>query len=171
MSRLINLLVILPLLAGCAMGDSGTATLIPPVTLMPPPEITFRGSCDNTRDLEMWLQITTRLAGDFLQVMNDAAARNKAEMRDPLLAMAALRDSTHQAITPDCAVDSEILLSDAMNRAISAFQEYLNGVRGDLGSVIAETNDQIEQVIAMQNALMQRMDAQMQQALATVTPG
>ncbi|MBI5669747.1 MAG: hypothetical protein HZC41_17255 [Chloroflexi bacterium] len=171
MSRILKLLAVLPLLAACALGDAGEATPAAPVTLLPPPEMTFRGSCDNTRDLELWLQITTRLASEFLQVMNDAAGRSKGEIREALSTMAALRDSTHQAVTPDCAVDSEILLGDAMNRAITAFQEYVNGARTDLGNTVAETNDQIEQVIAIQNELTLRLDTQLQQALATVTPG
>lgn len=172
MSGIGKLILFLPLLlAACAIGDTGAATPAPPITMIPPPEMTFQGSCDTTRDLERWLQLTTRVAGSFLQVMNDAAVKNKAEMRDDLYTMAALRDSVHGAVTPDCAVDSEILLSDAMNRAVTTFQEYLNGQRADLGNLVAEINEQIERVMAVQTELTLRMDAQIQQALVTVTPG
>lgn len=163
--------LVLPLLlAACAIGDAGNPTPAPPVTLIPPPEITFRGNCAATRELEMWLQVSTRLATDFLATMNNAAAQNRAEMREAVFTMAALRDSAHQTTTPDCAVDAEILLSDAMNKAILAFQAFVNGDRPDLGNTVAEVNDQIEQVIAIQNELILRMETQIRESLATTAP-
>ncbi|NWG16585.1 MAG: hypothetical protein HXY41_08120 [Chloroflexi bacterium] len=163
--------LLLPLLlAACAIGDTGNPTPAPPVTLMPPSEITFQGSCTATRELEMWLQVTTRLATDFLAAMNNAAAMNRADMREAVFTMAALRDSAHQATTPDCAVDAEILLSDAMNKAVLAFQAVVNGDRPDLGNTVAEVNDQIEQVIAIQNELILRMETQIRESLVTASP-
>jgi hypothetical protein len=169
MFRLIKLVIWLPMLlaSACAIGDAGTPTLAPPVTLMPPPEITFQGDCNVTHDLEMWLQISTQLRDQFLTLMNETAAKNKGEMRDGVLMMGALRDSMHQVVTPDCAVEIELALSDTINQAVTAFQAYINGDRPDLGDTIARVTERMEAITLIQDQLALRMETQLQQAQAT----
>lgn len=159
------------LLTACAIGDVSTPTAVPPVTIMPPPEITFQGNCNITHDLEIWLQITTQLRDDFLTAMNETAAKNKADMREGVLTMAAVRDAAHEVITPDCAANVETALSDTMNEAVSAFQAYYNGDRADLGDTVATATQRLEQITAVQNELVLRAEAQFEQALATESPG
>lgn len=172
MSRLMKLVVILPLLlSACAIGDTGTPTPVPPVTLAPPPQIAFQGDCNVTHDLEMWLQVSTQLRDQFLTVMNETAAKNKAEMREGVLTMGALRDAMNQVVTPDCAADTEMALSDAINEAVDAFLAYVNGDRPDLGDTVAKVTERIEQITTVQDTLSVRMETQIQQAQATTAPG
>lgn len=168
--RRIILLMLPVMLAACALGDVSNPTPAPPLTLMPPPELRFEGDCNYTPSLEMWLQITTRLANDYLQLIKEAAVKNKAEMREAVLTLASLRDTTNQAVTPECAVDAQIILSDAMNTGVTTLQAYINGDRADLGSVVNDVTAQLEQAITIQNELILRMETQIQDALATAAP-
>jgi hypothetical protein len=158
------------LLTACSIGEEQSSTpAAPPLTLAAPPEITFQGDCNVTPELEQWLQITTRLAGDFYTLVNAAAALSREQVRDSIVQMSALRDALHQVVTPECAVDAEIILSDAMTQAVDAFQAYANGDRADLGNTVAEVTGKIEQAVAIQDELVVRLEAQFQQAQATIT--
>ncbi len=171
MFKLTKAMALLLLLAGCAIGETSTPTPPPPVTIVPPPEITFQGDCNVTHDLEMWLQVSTQLRDDFLTAMNETAAKSKNEMRDGILMMAAVRDAAHKIVTPDCAADVETTLSDTMNEAVSVFQAYFNDDRPDLGNTVATVTQRFEQITALQNELVVRMETQIQQAQATTAPG
>ncbi len=167
-----KIIILLPLLlAACAMGDVNNATPLPPITLMPPSEITFQGDCNVTPVLEAWLQLSTRMAGEYLELFNEVVAKTKADMYDAVFTLAALRDTVYKMVTPDCAVDAQIILSDAMNTGVTALQAYVNGDRTDLGSAVTEVTDRIEQAIVIQNELILRMETQIRQALGTVAPG
>ncbi|HEX2906412.1 MAG TPA: hypothetical protein VHO69_06090 [Phototrophicaceae bacterium] len=165
-------LLLLALAACAAAGVSVTDTPLPPLTLQPPPKITFSGACSLTSDLEAWLQTTSQLASEFLTQMTNAAAQERAAMRETVLTMAALRDSAHLIATPDCALETEIMLSDAMNQAVDMFQAYVNGDRVDLGNTVADVTDRLERVIAQQAELALQLEAQFrqEQAQATANP-
>lgn len=151
------------LLAACALGDVANPTPIPPITLAPPPTITFQGSCDATPELDRWLQTTFFLAGDFLTEMNNVAALERAQIFDGVLRLAAIRNQVSLTPTPDCAQAVQELLSAAMNTAVDTLQGYVNGDIQELGSTIADVSNQIEVVQAMQQELMARLEAQYQE--------
>lgn len=173
MFRFMKIMLALPLLlAACAIGDVGSPpTAAPPVTFSAPPSITFQGSCNVNHDLEMWLQISTQIRDDFLTAMNAAAAKNKEEMRDDVLMMAAVRDAAHNIITPDCASDVELALTDTMTETVNTFQAYINGDRPDLGNTVATATARLEQITAIQNELTVRLETQFRQAEQTAAPG
>jgi hypothetical protein len=161
------------MLAACALTDvSNNATPPPALTLNAPPSLNLSGSCDQTKNLENWLQITTGLVSSFQTKMNEAAGMNRNDAYAPTLELVAMRDSTYVAVTPDCATDLELSLSDAMNRAVLALQEYVNGASKDISSAIAEANTHFDQITASQNALIQRLQTQIrnQSQQATATP-
>lgn len=161
-----RLLVLAPLLlAACALGDVPlTPTAPPPVTVQPAPTLTFAGSCASTKELETWLQITSLLAADFLAQMNTAAGLDRATLYDSVIAMAQMRDSVFAAATPDCAIAAQLLLTDAMDQAVAAFQQVANGEMSDPREAIARFATQIEQVMALQTELAQRMEQQFREA-------
>jgi hypothetical protein len=141
------------LLAACALGDTSTPTPVPPLT--------FAGDCAYTPDLEIWLQVTTQLANDFLTQLNTSDMNDRSAARETVIRLAEMRTAAHQIQTPDCASDVQITLSDAMNRAVVAFQAFANGENTSLDSAVAQARGQIEQVIAQQNDLIARLESQL----------
>jgi len=163
-------LMLIGVLNACALGDAINVSPLPPVTLAAPPALNLVGVCDDTKNLETWLQISTVLRDNFQTKMNTAAVKSKADMLVDVLSLAALRDSAFAAATPDCAAETAMKLGDTMNQAISAFQLYLNGSAPDLGNTITATNEQMDGVAAAQNDLIDRMTTQFQQQQATAAP-
>lgn len=165
----IILLLLTPvLLAACAIGDVASATTAPPpLTIEAPPTIAFSGTCQNRSDLEVWLQITSFLVADFQTTMNTAVAKTPADAYTDVQYLIRLRDSAFQAVTPDCAVEAQNTLSDLMDKAVESFQGYVNGTTADITGTIADLNSQFDQVVAAQNQLLARMDAQI---LGTIIP-
>lgn len=167
----IPFIVLLAFMAsGCAMGDVSNTTPLPPITLAPPPALKLVGTCDDTKTLETWLQVTTELRTNFQTLMNTAAVKEKVEVYGDVINLAALRDSAFAVETPDCAAETGIKLSDTMSQAVTAFQAFSNGDTSDLGNTIPEVNAQIDLVAAAQAELISRMDAQFQQGQATTEP-
>lgn len=172
--RTVRILVMVGLLAqilsACALTDV-KSTPVSPVTLAPPPELNFTGSCDNFKDLENWLQISTRVLADFRTQMSDTAAMKREEAYPGLQRMVQLRDSVYLAATPDCGHDAQVILSDAVNRAVQAFQGYINGDAGDISGKVAEVSILFDQVAEMQAELTARLQAEIQARMgATATP-
>lgn len=168
-----KLIFLLPLLLGaCAAGDIPVSpTAPPPVTLSPPPTLSFAGVCDNTHQLEAWLQTTSLLLADFQSQMNTAAAQNRSEVALSVVNLARLRDSASTAAAPDCAADQQLKISDAMNKAVTVLQTFANGGQADVGGTVAAVNTEIDQINAAQKTLMQRMDDQYRQQAQTPSPG
>jgi hypothetical protein len=165
------LVMLCPLmLVACALGDVSSATSQPPITLAPPPALVLSGNCDDTKALEFWLQVTSQLVSDFQTQMNAAAAKPKIEMYTDVLNLAAIRDAAFAAPTPDCAQEAELTLSDAMSQAVSRLQAYFNGDVPDLGNIVTDANTKLDTVIAQQTELLNRLNAQFQQQVATATP-
>jgi hypothetical protein len=52
-------------LARCAGG--GSESPVPPLTLLPPPTVTFAGSCSENSDLANWLEYSTFYVGEFVK--------------------------------------------------------------------------------------------------------
>lgn len=158
------------LLAACALGDVVDPTPAPPITLVAPPTLVFSGDCEVTSELDGWLQNTSYLAETFLTEMNTAAAQEQGQLFNAVVRLAQLRDATNGTATPTCAVEAQLKLVDAMTVAVNTFQAYGNGDLLDLGNTVAEVNSQIDQVIAIQNDLMQQLEAQYQQQRSTTEP-
>ncbi len=158
--RIFHFLLLTPLLAACALQDAPAPSPAPPITLAAPPTLTFSGNCESTPELDHWLQATSFLAADFLTLVNDTAALDRSAMYESVLRMAALRDQTSLTVTPDCAQVVHELLNAAMNVAVDTFQAYSNGESPDLGAAVADISNQIETVMAMQQELIARLEAQ-----------
>jgi hypothetical protein len=173
MRNLAKVVFLLPLvLAACALGDvPATPTPLPPITLPPPPTLTFGGNCDNTHELESWLQTTSLLLADFQTQMNQAAAQNRNEAASTVISLSSMRDSAYKAVAPDCAADLQLKMSDAMNKAVTTIQTFANGGQADVGSTVAEVNNELDSISAAQKDLMKRMDDQYQKQAQTPAPG
>jgi hypothetical protein len=157
------------IISGCALGEVSNATPLPPITLAPPPALRLAGTCDDTKILETWLQVTSELRTNFQTLMNIAAAKDKVAMYEDVINLAALRDAAFAAETPDCAAETGIKLSDTMSQAVLAFQLFANGDATDLGNTVTETNTQLDTIAAAQTELITRMDAQFQQQRQATT--
>ena len=68
-------IVLASLMAGCALGEVSIATSLPPITLAAPPALQLVGTCEDTKTLENWLQITSELLSNFQTLMNTAAVK------------------------------------------------------------------------------------------------
>lgn len=158
---LVYLMVSLITLAGCALGDVAQPTAPPPITLAPPPTAVFAGECEQTPDLDAWLQGTaTFLVPEFIAAVNDAAGKPSTAVYADVMRMARLRDAASDRPTPDCATELQLMLMDAMNTAVERFQAYANGDVGDTGETVAVVIGQLDQVSALQNELIGRLEAQ-----------
>lgn len=153
-------LFLLILLAACTVDESSQFTPPPPMTLNPPPEITLSGTCDQASTLEGWLQTTSFALNDFIATMNTTAGQERAEMYGNILKLAALRDSTAVAAVPDCALNTQLRMVDAMNMAVATFQGYFNGDLASLGNTIGDVSAQLDQAIAEQEGLIVRLEGQ-----------
>lgn len=178
MQRLLFLLVLLT--GACAIGDPGAATAIPaipvgtdapalptqpptpqvPLTLPAVPAVQYTGLCADTRPLENWLQISTRLVSDFQTALSSSLGLPATLVYDITINMAAIRDATAAIPTPDCAAATQIILLDTFNRALPPFQSYSNGENVDLNPVISEVNAMLEVVKTQQNQLLEQLNAQ-----------
>ncbi|MEO8611872.1 MAG: hypothetical protein ABI690_28495 [Chloroflexota bacterium] len=159
-------------LSACALGDvTVNTTPLPPITLPPPPALNLVGSCDDTKALETWLQVSTELRENFQTQMNAAAAKSKNDMYGDIINLSALRDSGFGVATPDCAADAGMKLSDAMNLAVGAFQSFFNSTdSSNLDSTVVDINYKLDSVQATQIELVKRMDSQFQTRYVTPTP-
>ncbi len=156
-------LFLLILLSACTVDESSQSTPPPPMTLNPPPEITLSGTCDQANTLERWLQTTSFALNDFIATMNATAGQERAEMYGNILKLAALRDSTAVAAVPDCALNTQLRMVDAMNIAVGTFQGYFNGDLASLGTIIGDVSAQLDQTIAEQEGLIVRLEGQFTQ--------
>ncbi len=163
LSRSLLALVLLKLTTGCALGDVGQPTPPPPITLAPPPTAIFEGACAQTPALDAWLQATaTFLVPEFMMTLTAAASKSRAEVYTDVLRLARLRDAASDRPTPDCATELQLILMDAMNTAVDRFQAYANGEAVSIGDAAAEVMARLEQVTALQNELISRLEAQYQ---------
>lgn len=163
-NRLSTSVTVLLLLAGCALGDVGQPpTLPPPITIAPPPTAVFEGTCAQTPALDAWLQSTaTFLLPEFMTTLSAAANKSRAEVYEDVLRLARLRDAASGRPTPDCATELQLMLMDVMNTAVDRLQAYANGEVVNFSEAAAEAIAQLEQVTALQNELISRLEAQYQ---------
>jgi len=163
--------IVLVIAAGCAIGDvpggNARATPPPPLTLEAPPTTVFAGDCDNTPELEAWLQASTLFVSEFQTRINAIATQNRAEMYENVVYLAAVRDAAHGTVTPGCAGPLHQLTLDMMDRSVDTLQAYVNGDTDDLGTLIPDTISTIDQIIASQNELIARLEAQFQAQRST----
>lgn len=165
MSTLKKVGLLLPLMlivSACALNEVSPVTPPPAMTLNPPPSLIFTGKCENTKDLETWLQITTGLIAQFQTRMNEAAGKDRNEAYPITLELVEVRNAAYGVATPDCASDAQLILSDAMNQAVGALQAYVNGTASDTVGIIAEVNNRLDQVTASQAELINRVNTQIQ---------
>jgi hypothetical protein len=158
LSLLILLIVLLWLLPACAVNDVPT-TPPPLITLESPPTPVFAGSCDMTRVLETWLQKSSFMKVNFLQLITDAAEKS-VNISATVRHMANERDAASSLQIPDCAVEAHLLLVDAMTQAVEVFQAYNNGDRKDLGNILEDTQNRLDMVTVIQDELAVRLEAQ-----------
>ncbi len=164
-----KLLLLLPIIAAACAAGAVSSTAIP-VTLSPPPTLDFVGNCDNTHELEAWLQTSSLLLTDFQTQMNAAASQTQSEVSTSVIQLAKLRDWVFAAKTPDCAVQLQTRLGDAMNKAVAALQTYANGGQNDVPGTVADVNNQLDAITADQQALIKRMEDQYRKLALTPTP-
>lgn len=169
MARITVSLLIVLVLAGCALADVPTENTPPALTVMAPSALVFTGNCETTRTLEGWLQITTRLLADFQTTLNEAAVRQPAEAYASAAQLIALRDAAHQAAAPDCAADAHRQMTAAMNDALALLQAYINGDQADISANLADVNARLDAAAAAQNDLLARLNLQLQ-AIQTLSP-
>jgi len=155
-------------LAACAVGDV-PATPPPPLTIEPPPTPVSEGTCEESSILETWLQKTTFAKNDFLNLMDAAASQGRADMVDEVMGMIDKRLAVSQTTVPDCATEPHLILLDAMNKAIEAFQKFVNGDAENLGNIVEDTKKRYETLDIYMVELSDRLDLQYQQ-LQTTTP-
>ena len=161
--QLVYLSLVAMMLAGCAINDSGGKPTPPPITLAPPAVLAEQGTCDITPELEDWLQVTVPTRQQFQSRLNEAAAKNAADIHDDTLFLASLRDTVASTKTPDCSVEVQRLLIKAMSGAVAALQGRFNGtLSGDLDTALADPIKQLNQVAAIQDGLVMRMKNQYQ---------
>ncbi|MBL8163316.1 MAG: hypothetical protein JNJ61_15120 [Anaerolineae bacterium] len=165
MARIIlSLLIGLFLLAGCAMADVPTeSTPHPALTVAAPPAPLLTGSCETTRPLESWLQVTTRLLADYQTRLNEAAGKTPAEAYTNTTELIALRDAAYQATAPDCAADAHTQMTTAMDDALLLLQGYINGSETDINASLAELNTRLEAAATAQSDLLTQLNTQLQE--------
>lgn len=160
-SKLLYVLLLPVILAACAINDATTRSTEIPITLNAPPTTIYAGNCEITGELEEWLQVTTRTRQDFQLRLDEAIAKNANDVHDDTLYLAALRDTVAATITPDCGVEVQNILIQAMSEAVSVMQMYFNRtLNGDISEALKESQSGMDQATVLQNQLLMRMKSQ-----------
>lgn len=162
-TQLIILTCLVFVITSCAINDSGKKGASPPITLNPPVASIVDGTCNVTGKLEEWLQVTVPIREQFQSRLNEAAAKNAADVHDDTLYLAGLLDNVARTSTPDCGAEVQNVLTTAMSGAVAALQAYYNHtLSGDLNAALAEPQKGLGQAAAIQNELITRMKNQYQ---------
>jgi hypothetical protein len=157
-------IILAVLLTGCALTDVPTGNTPPPaLTVAAPPALLLGGSCETTRTLESWLQITTRLLADFQTRLNETVAHTTTEAYADAIELIALRDAAYQSTAPDCAADAHTRLTAAMNDALLLLQGYINGSQTNITASLADLNTRLEAAAAAQADLLTRLNTQLEE--------
>lgn len=161
--RVRRCLYVIPLLllAACALGEGPSPTPHPPLTVGPPPTLTFSGDCTVSRELADWLQYSTYYVTRFTELMTQAGSKRVDEMYEDVLLMSRMRDDFGGVATPDCAEPAQRMIVVTMTRAVDNFQSYVNGEASSLGNAVAEALGQFDQVAVIQKDLNDRLEAQL----------
>jgi hypothetical protein len=157
-------------LVGCALNDVPSGTIPAPVTVQAPPALTFQGDCTRTKTLELWLEVTTQLVDQFQSTMNEAITKGRTAIYADVQQLIALRDAAYTAPAPDCTADTHLILTDTMNNAVIAFQNYYNQTQPDINATLVMSNSQFDSIRDSQKVLTQQMTLQFQNQLTTPTP-
>lgn len=152
-----GLMLLMSFLSACALGDQGPTPF--PVTLPPAPTLVFSGECTLTADLEDWLETTYFLKEDFALVVSGLPNQTRAEIQDDFNRMVDLRNALNGLETPDCAVQAQSALSDAMTAAITGVQRYINGEVGDVNGIVESANAQLTAFSNLHSELQARFEA------------
>ncbi len=151
------------IVTSCAINDSGSKPVAPPITLAAPAALVVEGTCNITGELEEWLQVTVPIREQFQSRLIEAAAKNAADVHDDTLYLAGLLDTVARTHTPDCGAEVQNVLTTAMMGAVAGLQAYFNHtLSGDLNIALAEPQKGLSQVTAIQNELITRMKNQYQ---------
>ena len=163
-TRHLLILFLLPVsLAACAINDSGKQPTLPPITLNAPPALVVEGDCNITGELEEWLQVTVPTRQEFQSRLEEAAAKNAADVHDDTLYLAGLRDTVANTHVPDCGAEIQGVLVKAMIGGVEALQAYFNHtLTTDLSTALAEPRKGLSQATSIQNDLITRMKNQYQ---------
>ena len=162
-TKLLFPILLTTVVTGCAINDAGGKPQDLPITLNPPAALVVEGTCDITGELEAWLQVTVPVREQFQSRLNEAAAKNAADIHDDTLFLAGLRDTVARTQTPDCGEEAQGVLTKAMTGAVEALQAYFNHTLSrDLNTALAEPQKGLSQVTAIQTELITRMKNQYQ---------
>ncbi len=149
-------ILLLLAVSACAIAEVAK-TPPPPLTLGPAPTIMTKGSCEVTADLENWAQAAYFQTTDFVKTFNAASSKARNEVYDDVLQLQDLRSNMISRPTPDCALKTQIVLADAMDKAIRALQSYSNGDLKDLRSQLPDLNARLQAVISLENVLFEKL--------------
>jgi hypothetical protein len=158
---LILSLILVIVAAACAIADSPVKQG-PPLTLWPPPTPVFDDdiSCDDTAALESWLQSSTFMKEDFLDLAKATKDKRRGDIHDDVAELAARRDKMSAIAVPDCTTEAHIMIVDAMNKAVTVFLEYNNGDREELGDIVNRTEASFDAAGIIQAELTDRLEQQ-----------
>jgi hypothetical protein len=157
------ILPLILLLTACAIWEDPPGAPVVPLTLEPGPTLIFEGICDNNRELADWLQYSVYYADQFSELVKTTAAGNRAAIRSGTIEIATLRQEYAQVVTPDCAEPGQRMFFNAMDRAISGFQRYVNNDSTSLGNLLAEVLGEMDRIKLVQDELRDRLNAQLEQ--------
>jgi hypothetical protein len=150
---------LLLILAACG-GVGDQATPLPPLTLSPPTLAVIEGQCENTADLESWLQATEFSRREFIDLVDEASSKSRQRIYPDVIRLSQILISLSTRPAPDCAESAQSLIIDAMTLTTHQFQRYVNGDRDDLRQIIADARSDFDPVIRELDNLMERLTHQ-----------
>jgi hypothetical protein len=151
------------LAAACALAEGPTPTPPPPITLAAPPPLVLQGDCETTGGLDSWLQSSVFYVTEFQAAVNRAAGLQRGELFDTVVMMARIRDAASETAAPECAVPVHLMMVETFKSTVDVFQMYANGERDNLGNTVVDTIGQLDRIVAGQNELKARLEAQYRQ--------
>lgn len=149
------------LLSACALSEESGPTPVS-VTLAPTPPLVFSGTCQDTNELEDWLERSHFSRLGFVEVLDGLSGQDRVDLQDDVNRMIDLRNQLNNFPAPDCAAQAQAILSGAMTITIDAYQTYINGDSVDLSAQVAQARTELERFNTLHLELVARFEIQIQ---------
>lgn len=143
--------------AGCAVNEEPAIDL-PPLTLPPPLEATFSGTCDNAQLLETWLQTASFQYDEFIELLNTASMKSPQDLYADVERIAVLRATISLQAAPDCAAAAHVRLLGAIDAILPTLLSYVNGEEIDISVAAAQIQPTLAQFEAERLTLLDRLE-------------
>ncbi len=146
--------------AGCAINDLPAPTFIP-VTTGPMPTLIVAGTCEQTPELELWLQTFSISLDSFQRQMDEAEFKSTEDIGSDIRALTGIRDNLIETTSPDCGTVIHRQGVDTMTSAVNALEDFQRDSSSNLSAALETIRLQFQSIETERLALIERLNQQL----------